>query len=147
MIIFNGFNITEENTPKLLWWMPKLSVIRWGFEALCLNEFQGLRFKCDRPHKAMCANTGMDALERINVGLCKSSLKKAVTAEFAILGKCAEVFPLRILIVISRPVNVLIFMMLKLIPSRRSLLPANIEGLVRWRSKVRENGDAGIRVF
>ena len=84
---FDGFNITEENTPKLLWWMPKLSVIRWGFEALCLNEFQGLRFKCDRPHKAMCANTGMDALERVNVGLGKSSVQKAVTAEFAILGK------------------------------------------------------------
>jgi ABC-type multidrug transport system ATPase subunit len=31
-IIFDGKNISEENTPRLLKWVPKLGLIRWGFE-------------------------------------------------------------------------------------------------------------------
>ena len=27
-IIFNGFNIAEENTPKFLWLLPRISVVR-----------------------------------------------------------------------------------------------------------------------
>ena len=44
MVIFNGVNISEQKTPSLLRWLPKLSIIRWGFEGLAINEFQGLSF-------------------------------------------------------------------------------------------------------
>ena len=53
-----GLNIAEEDTPKVLRWLPKMSVVRWGFEAMMLNEFKGLNFVCDRPVKQMCAHTG-----------------------------------------------------------------------------------------
>jgi hypothetical protein len=33
-IIFDGKNISEENTPVLLRWIPKLGLIRWGFEGV-----------------------------------------------------------------------------------------------------------------
>ena len=94
-IVFNGFNIAIENTPRLLWPMPRctrvclclscvypvcilcvscvyasslppptppphtpslththprrLSVVRWGFEGLAINEMRGLALKCDLP--------------------------------------------------------------------------------------------------
>ena len=38
MVIFNGFNISEESTPKRLRFIPKVSLVRWGFEGLCVNE-------------------------------------------------------------------------------------------------------------
>jgi ABC-type multidrug transport system ATPase subunit len=33
-IIFDGKNISEENTPYLLRWIPKVGLIRWGFEGV-----------------------------------------------------------------------------------------------------------------
>jgi len=44
MVIFNGFNISEQSTPKLLKWLPKVSLINWGFRGLAINEFEGLTF-------------------------------------------------------------------------------------------------------
>ena len=44
MVIFNGFNISDKSTPRLLKWVPKVSLIRWGFEGLAINEFRGLSF-------------------------------------------------------------------------------------------------------
>jgi len=87
-IIFNGLNIAEEDTPKLLRWAPQVSMIRWGFEGLCLNEFRGLRFTCDRPVKQMCANTGEEALARLSACFEHSSLGKTTRAQAAILGAC-----------------------------------------------------------
>jgi len=47
--IFNGFNIAEENTPKFLWVFPRISVVRWGFQGFCINEFSDLKLRCDHP--------------------------------------------------------------------------------------------------
>ena len=44
MIIFNGFNITPDATPRALRWIPKVSFIRWCSEGLAVNEFSGLTF-------------------------------------------------------------------------------------------------------
>jgi hypothetical protein len=49
-IIFDGKNVSEENTPKLLRWLPKIGIVRWGFEGLAINEFQGLHFDTSGPH-------------------------------------------------------------------------------------------------
>ena len=87
MIIFNGFNISEESTPKAIRWLPKLSVIRWAFEGLCVNEFKGLEFKPEpgRPRAAQ-ALSGDDALAR--VAFEGSSVRTAAIAQAAILGGC-----------------------------------------------------------
>jgi hypothetical protein len=67
-IIFDGKNISEENTPKLLRWIPKVGLIRWGFEGLCINEFEGLKFDASGPRRGPLAKTGADALARFGLG-------------------------------------------------------------------------------
>ena len=67
-IIFDGKNISEENTPKLLKWVPKLGLIRWGFEGLCVNEFEGQTFATTGPMRGPVAKTGAEALGRFGLG-------------------------------------------------------------------------------
>ena len=40
-LVFGGFYINLETLPPVAEWMPYLSVIRWPFEALAINEFTG----------------------------------------------------------------------------------------------------------
>lgn len=65
MIVFNGFNIAEENAPKALRWIPKVSFIRWCSEGLAVNEFTGLTFSC-AGRRGPCCETGEQALERLS---------------------------------------------------------------------------------
>jgi len=83
-IIFDGKNISEENTPKLLRWIPKVGLIRWGFEALALNEFEGLEFETGGPRRGPIAKTGEEALARF--GLEGRDIKDSVKALWAIVG-------------------------------------------------------------
>jgi hypothetical protein len=41
-IIFDGKNISEENTPVLLRWIPKVGLIRWGFEGVSFTLGLGI---------------------------------------------------------------------------------------------------------
>jgi ABC-type multidrug transport system permease subunit len=68
-IIFDGKNISEESTPRLLRWIPKVSLIRWGFQGLCLNEFDGLQFASGGGRRGPVAATGADALDRIGLDI------------------------------------------------------------------------------
>ena len=83
MIVFNGFNIAEENAPKALRWIPKVSFIRWCSEGLAVNEFQGLKFSCAGA-RGPCCETGEQALERVSFG--ESSVKKAALAQTKLVG-------------------------------------------------------------
>jgi hypothetical protein len=84
-IIFDGKNISEENTPRLLRWIPKIGLIRWGFEGLALNEFEGLTFDTARkgPPRGPVAKTGAEALDRF--GLAGKSLGNVVRAQTAMI--------------------------------------------------------------
>lgn len=82
-IIFDGKNISEESVPRLLRWIPKVSLIRWGFEGLCLNEFEGLQFeKSSGPRRGPMARTGDEALGRF--GLEGKNLGDVFRAQIAI---------------------------------------------------------------
>jgi hypothetical protein len=83
-IIFDGKNISEENTPKLLRWIPKVGLIRWGFEGLCINEFTGLTFDSSGPPRGPIAKTGTDALARF--GLDQKTVGQVFKAQLAIIG-------------------------------------------------------------
>lgn len=85
-IIFDGKNISEENTPVLLRWIPKIGLIRWGFEGLCLNEFDGLTFDTTGPKRGPVAKTGAEALARFGLG--NKSLGDVVRAQGAITVVC-----------------------------------------------------------
>ena len=66
-IIFDGKNISEENTPRLLRWIPKVGLIRWGFEGLTINEMNGLEFDTSGPRRGPVAKTGEEALARFGM--------------------------------------------------------------------------------
>ena len=83
-IIFDGKNISEENTPRLLRWIPKVGLIRWGFEGLCINEFDGLTFDTGGPRRGPVARTGDDALARFGLG--GRSLADVLRAQLIITG-------------------------------------------------------------
>jgi ABC-type multidrug transport system permease subunit len=85
-LIFDGKNISEENTPRLLRWVPKLGLIRWGFEGLCVNEFEGLEFDTKGAHRGPVAKTGSDALARF--GLADKKLIDVVRAQAIITSTC-----------------------------------------------------------
>lgn len=85
-IIFDGKNISEENTPRLLRWLPKVGLIRWGFEGLCLNEFEGLEFDTKGPRRGPVARNGEEALSRF--GLEGKKLGDVVKAQTIITGAC-----------------------------------------------------------
>ena len=40
-----GYYVNSSSVPKLLRWLPKASLIKHAFEALCVNEFRGLNFE------------------------------------------------------------------------------------------------------
>ncbi|BBN06130.1 ATP-binding cassette, subfamily G (WHITE), member 2 [Marchantia polymorpha subsp. ruderalis] len=75
-IVFGGYYVNEENTPLVFRWIPKVSMIRWAFQALCINEFTGLKFLKE---KSFDVENGEQALDRLSFG--KSSLREAILQE------------------------------------------------------------------
>ena len=72
-IIFDGKNISKENTPKLLRWVNEIGLIRWGFSGLALNEFEGLEFISKGPRRGPITKTGEEALARFGLDGMKIS--------------------------------------------------------------------------
>jgi hypothetical protein len=46
-ILFGGFYISVGNLPIVANWIPYLTFLRWGYEALTINEYRGLTFTCN----------------------------------------------------------------------------------------------------
>lgn len=84
-IIFDGKNISEENTPWLLKWVNKVGLIRWGFTGLALNEFEGLEFTAGG-RRGPLTKTGEEALSRF--GLDGQSLGNVFSAQTNIVVGC-----------------------------------------------------------
>lgn len=85
-IIFDGRNLSEENTPKLLRWLPKISLVRWGFEGLSVNEFNGLEFSAKGPRRGPIVKTGKEALARF--GFADRKLGEVVNSQRNIIAGC-----------------------------------------------------------
>ena len=85
-IIFDGRNISIENTPKYLRWISKIGLIRWGFEGLSLVEFSGLKFDTGGPRRGPVAKTGEEALERMGLG--ERTLNQVFKAQIGITAAC-----------------------------------------------------------
>jgi len=85
-IIFDGRNISEENTPKILRWIPKISLIRWGFEGLSVNEFNGLEFDTTGPRRGPVVKFGKEALDRF--GMADTTLWDVFSAQKNMVVVC-----------------------------------------------------------
>ncbi|CAM6085848.1 unnamed protein product [Calypogeia fissa] len=75
-IVFGGYYVNEDNTPIIFRWIPKISIIRWAFQALCINEFKGLKFDKAR---SFDVEDGEQVLDRLSFG--KSTLGGAMLNE------------------------------------------------------------------
>nr|ATB19622.1 putative ABCG7 [Juniperus scopulorum] len=62
-LVFGGYYVNSENTPVVFRWIPRISLIRWAFQALCINEFSGLQF--EKQH-SFDLETGEQVLERLS---------------------------------------------------------------------------------
>ncbi|KAL6969917.1 ABC transporter G member 7 [Sarracenia purpurea var. burkii] len=79
-IVFGGYYVNAENTPIIFRWIPRVSLIRWAFQGLCINEFSGLQF--DHQH-SFDLQTGEQALERLSFG--GTRIRDTVMAQSRIL--------------------------------------------------------------
>eukprot|EP01038_Epipyxis_sp_PR26KG_P011383 gene11383-15260_t len=103
-IVFGGLYVV--NTPAYLSWVPQVSLIRWAYEALCVNEFTGLELISDKPKllsisngqkgppafvkKALEKNSKESLIypgERVldTMGFGKSTIGNAIKAQFGII--------------------------------------------------------------
>ena len=62
MILFGGFYINAGSISVWIAWMENLSIIKWCFEAYCINEYKGLEF-CD---DEFGCQSGEEVLELLN---------------------------------------------------------------------------------
>lgn len=76
-IVFGGLYVV--NTPAYLNWVPKISLIRWAYEALCINEFDGLVLKPKSNVGPLSVTSGSQVLA--SMGMANSSVKKALIAQ------------------------------------------------------------------
>lgn len=79
-IVFGGYYVNADNTPIIFRWIPRVSLIRWAFQGLCINEFRGLEFDHQLPHDVQ---TGEQALERLSFG--GSQIRETLVAQSRIL--------------------------------------------------------------
>uniref|UniRef100_A0A5B7B222 ABC transporter G family member 7 n=1 Tax=Davidia involucrata TaxID=16924 RepID=A0A5B7B222_DAVIN len=79
-IVFGGYYVNAENAPIIFRWIPRVSLIRWAFQGLCINEFSGLQF--DHQH-SFDIQSGEQALDRLSFG--GSRIRDTVMAQSRIL--------------------------------------------------------------
>ncbi|KAB1205664.1 ABC transporter G family member 7 [Morella rubra] len=79
-LVFGGYYVNADNTPIVFRWIPRVSLIRWAFQGLCINEFSGLQF--DHQNSFDIQN-GEQALERLSFG--GSGIGETVIAQSRIL--------------------------------------------------------------
>ncbi|CAN1241549.1 ABC transporter G family member 7 [Linum perenne] len=79
-IVFGGYYANADNTPIIFRWIPRVSLIRWAFQGLCINEFRGLHFD---HQNSFDIETGEQALDRLSFG--GSGISETVMAQSRIL--------------------------------------------------------------
>jgi len=71
MILFGGFYINVDSLPDALAWIQYLSIMRWAFMGLAVNQFKGETFSCkdvDVEAGDTCVRTGDETIRRLSFG-------------------------------------------------------------------------------
>jgi len=63
-LIFGGFFVNLGSLPAVAEIFPYLSFVKWVFQALAINEFTDVNFKCDITPATLCTTNGKEILER-----------------------------------------------------------------------------------
>eukprot|EP00173_Palmaria_palmata_P004296 Plantae.Rhodophyta-Palmaria_palmata.ctg555.p1 GENE.Plantae.Rhodophyta-Palmaria_palmata.ctg555~~Plantae.Rhodophyta-Palmaria_palmata.ctg555.p1 ORF type:complete len:384 (-),score=62.38 Plantae.Rhodophyta-Palmaria_palmata.ctg555:1248-2264(-) len=80
-IVFGGLYVNGDNVPRWLSWVPRISIIKHAFEALCVNEFRGIQFESKRPWDV---RTGEQQLARLGWG--ESTVTSACLSQVRVLA-------------------------------------------------------------
>jgi ABC-type multidrug transport system ATPase subunit len=81
-IVFGGLYVV--NTPNYLKYVPRASLIRWAYEALCVNEFKGLELKPEKRIGPLSVSSGQQVLEGMGYG--KSTVGYALKAQAMVIA-------------------------------------------------------------
>jgi len=69
-LLYSGFYVNNSSVPPEFIWVPYISFVRWGFEALVLNEFSGLELYCKKGQEdesGVCSTTtGEQVITRLD---------------------------------------------------------------------------------
>lgn len=65
-ILFGGFYISIDSLPIVANWIPYITIFRWAYQALSINEFKGLNFSCDSADTSECILTGEEVLATLD---------------------------------------------------------------------------------
>nr|GMD18471.1 ABC transporter G family member 7 isoform X2 [Ipomoea batatas] len=79
-IVFGGYYVNSDNTPVIFRWIPRVSLIRWAFQGLCINEFSGLQFE---HQNSFDIQYGEQQLERLSFG--GSRIRDTISAQSKII--------------------------------------------------------------
>ncbi|GBF92012.1 ATP-binding cassette transporter [Raphidocelis subcapitata] len=80
-IVFGGLYVNADSVPRALRWLPRISLIKAAFQALVINEMEGLAFDADDKGKGM--RTGADVLHW--TGFDKTTVRASVKTQARIL--------------------------------------------------------------
>ena len=88
--MFGGLYVV--NTPSYLKWVPQISLIRWAYEGLCINEFSDLTLTQD-PRKSPRGFPGLSSAPSVypgskvlgTMGFSESSIKRTLVAQAGII--------------------------------------------------------------
>lgn len=45
-MLLTGFFVSQDNIPKVLWWLRETAIFKYGYQALMLNEFEEFDIAC-----------------------------------------------------------------------------------------------------
>ncbi len=81
-IVFGGLYVV--NTPKWLSWVPSISLIRWAYQALAINELDGLEIIPESRIGPKSVSSGNQVLE--SLGYSTSTVREALLAQAGIIA-------------------------------------------------------------
>ena len=86
-IVFGGYYVNADNVPVCFKWINKCSLIRWAFQGMCINEFEGLTFETKRPTDQA---DGSQVLDRLSFGVAGGTdgVKNAATQQLNVMSFC-----------------------------------------------------------
>lgn len=85
-IVFGGYYVNADNVPVCFKWINKCSLIKWAFQGMCINEFEGLTFETKRPTDQM---DGSQVLDRLSFGAAEgNSVRSAAAQQINVMSFC-----------------------------------------------------------
>jgi ABC-type multidrug transport system permease subunit len=84
-MLFGGLYINVGNIPPWFVWIYYISMFHYGYEALIINEFQGVTFECPSPPQPCFFPTGDSVIKNLSMTTPISNIWINVGILFALM--------------------------------------------------------------